>query len=428
MRGGKIGRPPLSAPVSIALALFAWAPASEPDRSGPLLDAPESQVPLTPDPGVPESRRRKAPRRVRDRNHRFLPLPHISEQPAVGLMLGGSLNYSYRRPGEEFNQAYLSAWSRVSTRGVQDHILSGRVRDMLGRKEIFNFGLMVIVDPVFAFYGINNHANIAGTDITGSYNQSRMENYGGWLSYEHPLWRVHRPGKAVGTLRHYSGLLFFYDRVKTYQDSRMAVDNPELAGDARRGILRGGLSWDSRDNDWSPNEGSLIDVTVDVAGPYTASSTSWGRMHTSVRHYWPLADSGLLLAHRFTLDTMWGAPPLMALGEFGGLFPMDAYGGAFVGRGFARRRFIGEMKASAGAELRFRPVDLKLGRHRLGLGFDGFVEVGMVSRKLADLFKHAYFSGGPGVLLIWDRFIVFRVEAGFSREGGAVYLQSEHAF
>ena len=64
----------------------------------------------------------------------------------------------------------------------------------------------------------------------------------------------------------------------------------------------------------------------------------------------------------------------------------------------------------------------------LELGFDGFLEIGMVSRKIADLFKYAYPSGGPGVLLIWDRFIVFRVEAGFSREGGAVYLQSEHAF
>jgi hypothetical protein len=362
--------------VLIALALSALAPSSE-----PILEAPESQVPLTPDPSEPASKRRKRPRtRSRDRNHKFLPLPHVSEQPAVGLMLGGSLNYSYRKPGEEFNQAYGTAWSRVSTRGVQDHILSGRLRDMLGRKEIFNFGLMVIIDPVFAFYGVDNHNSIAGTDITGAYNQSRMENYGGWFSFEHPLWRLHRPGKAVGTLRHYSGVLFFYDRVTAYQDSRMAVDNPELAGSSRRGILRGGLSWDSRDNDWSPNEGSLIDVTVDAAGPYTASSTSWGRMHMTARHYWPLGDTGLLLAHRVTLDTMWGAPPLMALGEFGGLFPIDAYGGAFVGRGFARRRFIGEMKATAGAELRFRPVDVKIGRHKLGLGFDGFLEVGMVSR------------------------------------------------
>lgn len=408
----------MSSPVLIALALL--APAEPPDS---LLGAPESQEPITPEPS-----RAKRPRRTRDRNHRFLPLPHLSEQPAVGLMLGGSLNYSYRRPGEEFNRGYLSAWSRVSTRGVQDHILSGRVRDMLGRKEIFNFGLMVIVDPVFAFYGVNNHENIAGTDITGSYNWARMENYGGWFSFEHPLWQLHRPGKAVGTLRHYSGLVYFYDRVKAYEGSRMAVSDPQLAGDARRGILRGGLSWDTRDNDWSPHEGSLIDLMVDAAGPYTASSTSWGRVHASARHYWPLGTSKLLLAHRVTFDALWGAPPLMALGEFGGLFPIDAYGGAFVGRGFARRRFIGEIKATAGAELRFRPVELKVGRHKLGLGFDGFIEIGMVSRKIADLFKYAYPSGGPGVLLIWDRFIVFRIEAGFSREGGAVYLQSEHAF
>jgi len=39
-----------------------------------------------------------------------------------------------------------------------------------------------------------------------------------------------------------------------------------------------------------------------------------------------------------------------------------------------------------------------------------------------------YPSGGPGLLMIWDRFAVFRVEAGFSREGAAVYLQTEHAF
>jgi hypothetical protein len=66
----------------------------------------------------------------------------------------------------------------------------------------------------------------------------------------------------------------------------------------------------------------------------------------------------------------------MALGEFGGLFPMDAYGGAFVGRGFARRRFIGNIKATASAELRFAPLEFNLGRNKLGLGFEAFVEVG----------------------------------------------------
>jgi len=188
------------------------------------------------------------------------------------------------------------------------------------------------------------------------------------------------------------------------------------------------LTWDSRDNDWSPREGSLIDLTLDTAGAYTGSTSGFGRVHATARNYWPLGRSGFVFAHRVTFDALWGVAPLMALGEFGGLFPMDAYGGAFVGRGFARRRFMGNIKATASAEIRFTPLEFRLGRNKLGLGFEGFVELGLVSMKIADLFKAWYPSGGPGLLLIWNRFVVFRVEAGFSREGGALYLQSEHAF
>ncbi len=384
---------------------------------------PMSVFTRTPKPGV-----RTKPRRKRDPNHRMLPLPHVSSQPSTGLTLGGSLNYSYRKPGEEFNRAYLLAWSRVSTRGVQDHIASGRLRDVLGRKEVIQFGLWISLDPVYPYFGINNHEHLGGTDQTGPYNRMKMDNYGGWFTYEHPLWLLHRPNRPVGTLRHYSGLFYYVDVVKGYPNSRLVERDPQLIGTYRRGILRGGLTWDSRDNDWSPTEGSLIDLTADLAGPYTGSTSSWGRVHGTARNFWPLGHSGFVFAHRITLDALFGQAPLMALGELGGLFPMDAYGGAFIGRGFARRRFIGNFKAAASAEIRFAPIEFKIGRSKLGLGFEGFVELGLVSMKIADLFKAWYPSGGPGVLLIWNRFVVFRIEAGFSREGGALYLQSEHAF
>jgi hypothetical protein len=372
--------------------------------------------------------KRNKPRRKRDPNHRMLPLPHVSSQPATGLTLGGSLNYSYRRPGEEFNRMYLLAWSRVSTRGVQDHILAGRLRDMLGRKEVIQFGGLIILDPVYPYFGIDNHENLAGTDLTGPYNRIHMNNYGGWFSYEHPLWLLHRPHRPVGTLRLYTGALYYVDVVRGYANSRLVEHDPQLVGTYRRGILRGGLTWDSRDNDWSPHEGSLIDLTFDAAGSYTGSTSGWGRMHGTARNFWPLGQSGFVFAHRVTFDALVGAPPLMSLGELGGLFPMDSYGGAFIGRGFARRRFIGNFKAAASAEIRFAPLEFKLGRSKLGVGFEGFFDLGMVSMKIADLFKHWYPSGGPGVMLIWNRFVVFRIEAAFSREGGAIYLQSEHAF
>jgi len=395
-----------------------------PTGMNPMSVFSESRMPRGPTP----SRGRTKPKRKRDTNHRILPLPHVSSQPTTGLTLGGSLNYSYRRPGEEFNRAYLLAWSRVSVRGVQDHILSGRLRDMLGRKEVIQFGILISLDPVYPYFGINNHENLAGTDLNGPYNRMKMDNYGGWFSYEHPLWQLHRPGKPSATLRQYTGLFYYVDVVRGYEGSRLVENDPNLVGTYRRGIIRGGLTWDSRDNDWSPRQGSLIDLTFDAAGPYTGSTSGWGRVHGTARNFWPLGRSGFVFAHRVTLDALFGQAPLMALGEFGGLFPMDAYGGAFVGRGFARRRYIGNIKATATAEIRFTPLEFNLGRNKLGLGFEGFVELGLVSQKFEDLLKKWYPSGGPGLLLIWNRFVVFRVEAGFSREGGALYLQSEHAF
>ncbi len=376
-------------------------------------------------PGAPRGRRgeRKGPG-----EHRVLPLPHVSSQPQIGVSLGGSVNYSYRRPGQEFNRAYVQAWSQVSTRLVQDHNLSARLRDLMNRNEVLQFGAIARRDPVFPYFGVNNHDNLAGTTLNGPYNWIHMDNYGGWFSYEHPLWQLRRPGRALGQLRHYSGVFYFVDVIKAAAGSRMAEQDPQRTGVERRGVVRLGLSWDSRDNDWSPNEGSLIDLTFDVAGRYTGSTSEWQRVHLSARNYVRLGIPELVLATRVTFDAMWGQPALMALGELGGVIPVDGYGGAMVGRGFVRRRFIGKSKAMATAELRFVPLDKKLGRHTASLGVELFAEVGAVAMEIGELYKHIYPSGGPGLLMIWDRFAIFRIEAGLSREGAAVYLQAEHAF
>ncbi len=387
---------------------------------------PETRMPRTP---AQQRRMLQGPRkRQRNLNHRFLPLPHLSSQPAVGLTLGGSLTYSYRRPGEVFNRIWLLAWTRISTKLVQDHILQGRVRDMLGKREVFQFGAIAQTDPVFPFYGVANHENLSGTDLHSVEHSVNVNNYAGWLTYEHPIWQLNRIGRAVGNLRVYSGVFYNVDVIKAYANSQLERELPGAQGVVRRGIVRGGLTWDSRDNDWSPREGSLTDVTFDASGKYTGSSVGWGRFHATTRHYWSLGTSQMVLAHRVTFDGLWGQAPLLTLGEFGGLFPMDAYGGAWVGRGFTRKRFIGNFKAVAGLELRHMPVELKIGRHSLGIGWEGFFEMGLVSQKIADLFKHWYPSGGTGILLIWDRFVVLRVEVAGSREGAELYVQSDHAF
>jgi outer membrane protein assembly factor BamA len=69
----------------------------------------------------------------------------------------------------------------------------------------------------------------------------------------------------------------------------MVEHDPQLrSAPSAAAWLRLGLTWDSRDNDWSPREGSLIDLTFDAAGPYTGSTSGWGRVHGTARNFWPL--------------------------------------------------------------------------------------------------------------------------------------------
>lgn len=378
--------------------------------------------PLSPTPSQTGIRRRESP-------HRVLPLPSVRLQPGVGLMLGANISYAYRRKEGEPNRIYMILESRMSLKRVQEHSFFIRLRDLLRREEVFEVGVIGYVDPVFPFFGIANHTNLEGIDLQARYYQTHINTVGGWLTYQHPLWLLPaRKNRTRGLLRSYSGLAYFADRVKPYAGSLLQEEHPAADLDARRGLIRLGLTWDSRDNEWSPGKGSLFDVIVDNAGPWTGSTEPWGRVSANFRTYWTLGVDKLVLAHRLSFDALWGDAPLVALGEFGGLLPTDGFGGASAGRGWMRRRFAGHLKALASLELRFEPLELKIRRHTLGIGLKGFVDLGMVADRMQDLPKHWLVSGGTGIQVIWDRFAVLRLDAAFSRESFGIYFINEHAF
>ena len=378
-------------------------------------------------PIAPKSRGAKGPKRSTP--HRFLPLPSLRSQPAVGLQLGASLNYAYRRRDDEPNRIYAFIEARVSLRKVQQHGFLVRLRDLLGRGEIFEFGAPIIIDPVFPYFGVANHHNLRGHDLTGQYFQTKLTTVGGFFTFQHPVWRYKPavPGPS-GVLRTYSGISYFVDRIQPYENTLFKAERPYDAGYTRRGVVRLGLTWDRRDNEWSPKRGALHDVTVDSAGPWTGSTHAWGRAQASLRHYWQLGFPSLVLAHRLTYDGLWGDAPFVPLGEFGGLVTSDGLGGTSTGRGWLRRRYIGKHKAFVSVELRFEPVEFKIRKHSLGLGLKGYVDLGMVAERLRDLPNNWQVSGGPGLLIVWDHFAVIRLDGGFSRETRGFYLMTEHAF
>ncbi|PCC75450.1 Surface antigen [Nannocystis exedens] len=378
--------------------------------------------PLSPTPSQFQVRKGKSP-------HRVLPLPSVRSQPGIGLMLGANISYAYRRKEGDPNRIYMIFESRVSLKKVQDHSFFIRLRDLLRREEVFELAVLGYVDPVFPYFGIGNNNNLEGIDLQARYYQTHLNTVGGSLTYQHPLWLLPARGdRPAGLLRSYAGLAYYADRVKPYDNSLLSAEHPAADLNARRGLIRLGLTWDRRDNEWSPGKGSLFDVIVDNAGPWTGSTDAWGRFSANFRTYWTLGVDKLVLAHRLSFDALWGDPPLVPLGEFGGLLPTDGLGGAAAGRGWMRRRYIGRLKAFGSLELRFEPLELKVRRHTLGIGLKGFVDLGVVAGRMQDLPKHWHVSGGTGLQVIWDRFAVLRLDAGFSRESFGIYFINEHAF
>ncbi len=349
----------------------------------------------------------------------------------MGLTFGLRARYVYRPPGETFDHVRVDLVGRVSTRLVQDHTFDLQLRDLLHREEILDLSLRLVDDPVFPYIGIANFDGFTRPELLDTPNRVHLRSMGATFDYQQPFaifergqWGIETTGYA----RWLAGARFAHDRIEADPDSRWtAQDGQPTRTTLRRGAIFGGLAWDSRDNGWSPVRGSLHDVTVELGGPWAASTRHWVRLNGSARFYRPLGTPKLVLANQFIADAILGDAPLVSQGEFGGLLVREGIGGRDAGRGYFRRRFIGPTKLFSSVELRVEPHEFRIRRRTLTPAFKAFMDVGYVRSRGTDDARPIV-SGGPGVYLVWDRFFVFRVDAGFSPEGFGVYFTSNHAF
>lgn len=381
-------------------------------------------------PGPKLSPKEEEPRGFRRNGHRILPVPTIRAEPAVGLTIGMRVRYVYRPPGETFDHARLDVAGRMSTKRVQDHSVDLQLRDLLHRQEILDFGIRYVDDPVFPYVGVANFERLSRPELQTAPNRVNVRTIGGALAYQQPF-AVLEPGQlgieTTGYARWLVGARFAHDRIQAEPDTRWVQDRNPAALSLRRGSIFGGLGWDSRDNGWSPTKGALHDVSIELGGPWALSSRHWARFNASFRFYRPIGTPKVILANLFIADAILGDAPLVTQGELGGLLVREGIGGRDTGRGYFRRRFIGPVKLYGSVELRVEPHEFRLRKRTLTAGLKAFMDVGYVRGSSWDDTR-PIISGGPGVYFVWDRFFVFRVDAGFSPEGYGVYVTTDHAF
>ncbi|MEM7152864.1 MAG: BamA/TamA family outer membrane protein [Myxococcota bacterium] len=404
-------------------------PADRPARSAKAQHA-KTRNPSRPAPGPRLSPREEEARGFRVRGHRILPVPTFRAEPSVGLTLGLRGRYVYRPPGETFHRARLDIVGRVSTKRVQDHTVDLQLRDLLHRQEIIDVSFRFNDDPVFPYPGVANFDRLSGRELLDPFYQVHLRSIGGAVDYQRPF-AVFERGKlgieTTGYARWFLGARFAHDRIEAEPDTLYTDDGGRERTVLRRGGFFGGLAWDSRDNPWSPTRGSLHDLSIELGGPWAASTRHWARFNGSARFYRPLGTPKLILGNQFLADAILGDAPLVSQGEFGGLLVREGIGGRDTGRGYFRRRFIGPTKLYASVELRIEPHEFRIFKRTLTPAIKGFMDVGYV-RGPGQVGVQPIISGGPGVYFIWDRFFVFRIDAGFSPEGRGIYFTTNHAF
>jgi len=204
------------------------------------------------------------------------------------------------------------------------------------------------------------------------------------------------------------------------------------------GKLRVGLLRDTRDDEFQPTRGTLVELAA------RAAPVPWSLRHVglfaSAAGFVPIAGGRLVVGGRVFADALVGRPPFYALAEAGVSTPVETSGGASTVRGVALQRFAGKIKLVANAELRAEIGRFRLGKQRLRIGALGFLDAARTRADWHDVTLDGRDVDGPwtriatgvgvGARAAWGETLVIRVDAGISptEETTGLYIGVGHVF
>ena len=180
--------------------------------------------------------------------------------------------------------------------------------------------------------------------------------------------------------------------------------------------FRGGLVYDTRDNESVPRHGVLLEAIHAVADADVAGDETYTRTLVSARAYVPLAEQWAVSA-RVAGQHMGGTPSVGALYLIDQSDePMDGLGGSQTHRALFVNRLLGREKLWANLDLQFTPFEIPtLAR----LVFVGFLDAGRVfqTEDLRITTEGLQVGGGGGFLFNFFRNAVLGMTLGGGPDG-----------
>jgi outer membrane protein assembly factor BamA len=351
-------------------------------------------------------------------------LPLVSFNSDHGFGYGGvGVMYLYA-PGKVPYAHAIGAQVFFSTRGVQTHYLRYDGPQLIGPLRLEG-RLEYRREMRSPFFGAGNKSapDFRGDEDDPRYNFDKGSP-GFWVRLRG------RPFGLTHPLQSYLGYGWRYTSVDSEEASMLAKQKPLGIEGGSTGQLLAGVLWDTRDDESDPTVGGVEELALRVSGSATGSRYQYAGITLSERRYIKLS-SRLTLAHRLTLDMLFGDVPFYEWSNTGGVNVSEGIGGMSSVRGIERNRFSGNIKAFSNTELRFQAANLQMFGQSMKLGAVVFMDFGRVWHPgVPDGKWYEWHPGIGGGVRLSRRAATVRADYARSTETGRgrFYLTFGHMF
>ena len=337
-------------------------------------------------------------------------VPVVAYNSDIGFQYGALVNLYWYGDGSrypKYDHSVYVEWSRTTKGNGINQITYDTDRLIPGVRSFFEASYLT--EKALDFYGFNGYQAIYDPEFEASVDP---EGFANRLYYRHAreLIRLKADfqGEIIGQkLRWLGGLAYFGNRIEAVDVDGLNSGKDEdllsynsiynnyvdwglIPGDQTAGgghtLLKGGLVYDTRDNEPNPFSGVWTELQLHYAPSFLSTTDySYTRLIFTHRQYFTVIPEWMNFVYRLSYQgKLSGEMPFYMLPYIFNTAPTltkDGVGGSKTVRGIMRNRIVGDGFAYGNIELRGKILKTMLFKQNLYIALSAFADGGMVTQK-----------------------------------------------